>query len=201
MHDEAGDEPLPTLVTGYALAASPPVRRAIDAIANLPKSGAGGAALVASVAVLAGLVNWGLALVVGALLARAVGRSLQRRGIPCHYPLLAAAGYLGMLVWHGGFSGSAPLKMTTAAAASEILPAEIVAERAADGIPLSQLWLADVVPDLKLCRFSYLVVPRGQLRGQGAIRVLLHEKVSSGDGQLNPGERWLLDVVVDMPNR
>lgn len=130
------------LVTGYALAASPPVRRAIDAIADLPRSGGTGAALVAAVAVATGLVNWGLALVVGALLARAVGRSLERRGIACHYPLLAAAGYLGLLVWHGGFSGSAPLKMTTAAAASEILPAAIVAEHAAEGIPLSETLLS-----------------------------------------------------------
>ena len=130
------------LVTGYALASSPPVRRLIGAIADLPASTATAAALVAFVAVLTGLVNWGLALVVGALLARAVGRSLERRGIPCHYPLLVAAGYLGLLVWHGGFSGSAPLKMTTAKAASEILPAEIVADHAATGIPLTDTLLS-----------------------------------------------------------
>ena len=130
------------LVTGYALAASPPVRRGIDAIAELPRSTASAAGLVAFVAILAGLVNWGLALVVGALLARAVGRGLERRGIPCHYPLIAAVGYLGMLVWHGGFSGSAPLKMTTEAAAREILPAELVAEHAAGGIPLSETLLS-----------------------------------------------------------
>ena len=130
------------LVTGYALASSPPIRWCIDRIAGLPRSTAAAAAMVAFVAVLTGLVNWGLALVVGALLARAVGRSLERRGIPCHYPLIAAAGYLGLLVWHGGFSGSAPLNMTRASEASKILPAEIVAEHAADGIPLSETLLS-----------------------------------------------------------
>ncbi len=130
------------LVTGYALASSPPVRRLIGAIADLPTSTATAAALVAFVAVFTGLVNWGLALVVGALLARAVGRSLERRGIPCHYPLLVAAGYLGLLVWHGGFSGSAPLKMTTARAAADILPAELVAEHAANGVPLTETLLS-----------------------------------------------------------
>lgn len=130
------------LVTGYALAASPIVKKAIDAVANLPRSTASGTVLVAFVAVLTGLVNWGLALVVGALLARAVGRSLEQRGLPCHYPLLAAAGYLGLLVWHGGFSGSAPLKMTTETAALDILPAELVAEHAAGGVPLSETLLS-----------------------------------------------------------
>ncbi|MBQ72795.1 MAG: hypothetical protein CMJ67_07800 [Planctomycetaceae bacterium] len=130
------------LVTGYALAASPPVKKAINAIADLPKSTASAVTLVAFVAVFTGLVNWGLALVVGALLARAVGRSLERRGISCHYPLIAAAGYLGLLVWHGGFSGSAPLTMTTEEAALKILPAELVAEHAAGGVPLSETLLS-----------------------------------------------------------
>jgi short-chain fatty acids transporter len=130
------------LVTGYALAASPPIRKAIDGVADLPRSTASGAVLVSAVAVATGLLNWGLALVVGALLARAVGRSLERRGIGCHYPLLAAAGYTGLLVWHGGFSGSAPLKMTTPENAADVLPDSIVAEYAAQGVPLSETLLS-----------------------------------------------------------
>ena len=130
------------LVTGYALAASPPIRRGIDAISDLPRSTTSGVVLVSAIAVGTGLLNWGLALVVGALLARGVGRSLERRGIPCHYPLLVAAGYTGLLVWHGGFSGSAPLQMTTPANAAAVLPDSMVAEYAANGIPLSETILS-----------------------------------------------------------
>ncbi|MCP3859675.1 MAG: short-chain fatty acid transporter, partial [Phycisphaeraceae bacterium] len=130
------------LVTGYALAASPPIHRGIDAISDLPRSTTSGVVLVSAIAVGTGLLNWGLALVVGALLARGVGRSLERRGIPCHYPLLVAAGYTGMLVWHGGFSGSAPLQMTTPANAAAVLPDSMVAEYAANGIPLSETILS-----------------------------------------------------------
>ena len=130
------------LVTGYALAASRPIRALIEKVASLPSSTANGAMVVAFVAVLTGLVNWGLALVVGALLARAVGRSLQSRNIPCHYPLLAAAGYVGLLVWHGGFSGSAPLSMTTPKGAADVLPANVAAEFAQDGVPLQETILS-----------------------------------------------------------
>ncbi len=130
------------LVTGYALAASTPIKTLIHGIASLPTSTATGAMLVAFIAILTGLINWGLALVVGALLARAVGRSLQSRSIPCHYPLLAAAGYVGLLVWHGGFSGSAPLSMTDPANAAKVLPASVAAEFASQGIPLSQTILS-----------------------------------------------------------
>ena len=53
--------------------------------------------------------------IVGALLAREVGRAMTHRGVPVNYPLLAAAGYMGLMVWHGGLSGSSPLSMTTIA--------------------------------------------------------------------------------------
>lgn len=145
------------LVTGYALAASPPIRRGIDAISNLPRSTSSGVVLVAAIAVGTGLVNWGLALVVGALLARGVGRSLERRGLPCHYPLLVAAGYTGLLVWHGGFSGSAPLQMTTPANAAAVLPDSMVAEYAANGIPLSETILSPM--NLFVSLGLLLVVP------------------------------------------
>jgi short-chain fatty acids transporter len=74
------------------------------------------------------------------VLARETGRSLCRRGITAHYPLLAAAGYTGLLVWHGGFSGSAPLSMTTIAGAENVLPRAMVAADAV--IPLSDTILA-----------------------------------------------------------
>lgn len=101
------------LVTGHALASSPPVSRALAGLSALPRTGAQGAALVSLVACVLGVCNWGLGLIAGALLARRVGASMASRGVPAHYPLLAASGYTGMLVWHGGFSGSAPLKVTT----------------------------------------------------------------------------------------
>ncbi len=125
------------LVTGYALASTAPIQRAIQSVADLPRSAGGGAALVCAIACLTGLVNWGLALIVGALLAREVGRSLTRRNIPVHYPLLAAAGYMGLLVFHGGLSGSAPLTATTVAGARRLLPESAVA-MLGDGIGLER---------------------------------------------------------------
>ncbi|MBX3275340.1 MAG: TIGR00366 family protein [Sandaracinaceae bacterium] len=111
------------LVTGHALAETRPVRAAVRALARQPRDGAQAAALVAAVAIGAGLLNWGLGLVVGALLARDVGRECARRGVPAHYPLLCAAGYAGMMCWHGGLSGTAPLKVTTRAGLEELLGA------------------------------------------------------------------------------
>ncbi len=60
---------------------------------------------------LLGLFNWGLGLIFSALLARAIGEHARQTGMKLNYPLLVAAAYTGMMVWHGGFSGSAPLKV------------------------------------------------------------------------------------------
>ncbi|MFW5419651.1 short-chain fatty acid transporter [Nocardiopsis sp. CNT-189] len=101
------------LVTGYALASSPPAERAIARIAAMPKSAPAACALTAVGATLLGMVHWGLGLIAGAMLAVRVARSCRERGVKVHFPLLAAAGYTGLMVWHSGLSGSSPLLVNT----------------------------------------------------------------------------------------
>jgi short-chain fatty acids transporter len=108
------------LVTGHALASSPPMERVLVRLANIPKTGGQAVALVAGCAMVLALLNWGLGLIAGAILARRVGEAMRRKGVKVHYPLVAAAGYVGLLVWHGGFSGSAPLKVTQTDQITEI---------------------------------------------------------------------------------
>lgn len=156
------------LVTGHALAASRPVAAVLRRLADLPRSGAQAAALVAFVACLAGVVNWGLGLIVGAVLARDAGRSAARRGITVHYPLLAAAGYLGLLVFHGGLSGSAPLAMSTAEGAAKVLRPEHVAALNGRGIGL----------DLTLGSTLNLVVTGGLVLGLPLLFALLSPRAA-----------------------
>ena len=113
------------LVTGHVLAETRAVRAVIERLARLPADTASAAALVAAVAMVFALINWGLGLIVGALLARDVGRLARLDGRPLHYPLVVAAGYTGLMVWHGGFSGSAPLKATSAEQLADVLGADL----------------------------------------------------------------------------
>ncbi|MGQ0554228.1 MAG: TIGR00366 family protein [Planctomycetota bacterium] len=116
------------LVTGSALARAPLVARFIDRLAERPRTTAQAAWLTATVTVAASLVNWGFGLIAGAVLARQIGARASAAGRKLDYPLVAAAGYVGLMVFHGGLSGSAPLK---------------VAEPGATGMPLVPL--ADTV--------------------------------------------------------
>lgn len=130
------------LVTGHALAESPPVRALSARLAGLPRSAPAAAATVALVACLLGIVHWGLGLIVGALFARDVARAMHARGVGVPTPLLAAAGYTAMLVWHGGLSGSAPLTSTTIDGAAKVLPPDAVALLPPGGVPLTQTLLS-----------------------------------------------------------
>ncbi|MFM1877060.1 MAG: short-chain fatty acid transporter, partial [Bacteroidota bacterium] len=53
----------------------------------------------------------GLGLIFGAILARKVGEHAAKKNLQLNYPLVGAAGYSGLMVWHGGISGSAPIKV------------------------------------------------------------------------------------------
>lgn len=99
------------LVLGHMIALSPSVDRLLGKITALAKTAPQGVALIALSAVMAGFINWGLCLILGAVLARKMGQHFQENGIKGNYALMAAAGYSGMVVWHGGLSGSAPLKV------------------------------------------------------------------------------------------
>lgn len=123
------------LVTGHALALSAPVQKGVDVVARVPRTGAQAAALVAFVAVVASFLHWGLGAIVGALVAREIGRSAAQRGVKLHYPLLGAAGYAGFAVWHGGLSGSAPV---TVAAEGHFLSDVMAAQVEGGVLPLSQ---------------------------------------------------------------
>ncbi|MFC3880717.1 TIGR00366 family protein [Algoriphagus namhaensis] len=99
------------LVFGYCLAIYKPIYSFLRKLADLPQTHISAAVFIAGIAMIAGLLNWGFGLIVGALLARFVTIALREKGVRVHAGLLAACGALGMAVWHGGFSGSAPLKV------------------------------------------------------------------------------------------
>lgn len=97
------------LVTGHALASSPPLRRVLGRMASIAKTPAQGVMLVTFMAAVCSAVNWGFGLVVGALFAREVARRIPKSD----YRLLIASAYIGFLTWHGGLSGSVPLTAAT----------------------------------------------------------------------------------------
>ena len=99
------------LVLGYVLALTKPVNALISKLSLNITTTASAAFWVTLLTLLFGFLNWGLGLIFGAVFARKLAESFSERKLKFNYPLIGAAGYSGLMVWHGGFSGSAPLKV------------------------------------------------------------------------------------------
>lgn len=103
------------LILGHVLALTKPVNRLIDGSLKYCDSTAKAAFTVTLLTLIMAMLNWGLGLIFGAVFARKVAEYCQRKKIPLNYPLIGAAGYSGLMVWHGGLSGSAPLAVANKA--------------------------------------------------------------------------------------
>lgn len=98
------------LVLGHVLALSKPISNLINGITKYCTTTSNTAAIIAGTTILISLFNWGLGLIFGAVLARKVGEKFSASNQKLNYGLIGASAYSGLMVWHGGISGSAPLK-------------------------------------------------------------------------------------------
>lgn len=95
------------MLCGYVLALTPLMRKIINRVVSIPKTPRQAVAVTAFFGMVFCYFNWGFGMVVGAILAKAMGSKLK--GI--HFPLLVAASYGGELV--RGPSSSIPLVSAT----------------------------------------------------------------------------------------
>jgi short-chain fatty acids transporter len=102
------------LVLGHTLALSSFFDTLISWLVKPITSTAQAAAIVTFTTILVAFFNWGLGLIFGAILARKLVESFTKKRLPLNYPLIGAAGYVGLMVWHGGISGSALTKVAEA---------------------------------------------------------------------------------------
>ncbi len=100
------------LVLGHVLVLSKPMSKLILSLTKYATNTSSAVILVSITTMLVAFFNWGLGLIFGAILARKIGEKALQDNIKINYPLVGAAGYVGLMVWHGGISGSAPIKVT-----------------------------------------------------------------------------------------
>lgn len=110
------------LILGHALALTDFFNKIINVFTRYCNTTASAALWISLLTISVSFINWGLCLVFGAIFARKVAERAKVKGLKINYPLIAAAGYSGMMCWHGGFSGSAPL---TVAATGHFLENQI----------------------------------------------------------------------------
>ena len=147
------------LVLGHVVVLSRPMEKIIGQITSLVRDGASAALLVAVSTVAVAFFNWGLGLIFGAILARKVGEHASRNNIPLNYPLIGACGYLGLMVFNGGVSGSAAIKASEPGHITDLL-AGVVPRQTLDLLPTS-IPTADTIfapPNLLVSAFLFVVL-------------------------------------------
>lgn len=97
------------LMTGMVLAAVPFISKSLQSIAKLANTPKKAYIITFLVASCAYYINWGLAVVVGAILAREIGKRLKS----VHFPLLVACAYAPTVLYTAGLSSSIGLAVAT----------------------------------------------------------------------------------------
>ncbi|WP_096187672.1 short-chain fatty acid transporter [Evansella halocellulosilytica] len=97
------------LMTGMVLASVPFISSGLQKIATFSGGSKKPYVLIFIVTSLAYYINWGLAVVVGAILAREIGKRNQE----AHFPLLVASAYAPTVLYSAGLSSSIGLTIAT----------------------------------------------------------------------------------------
>ena len=150
------------LVLGHVLVLSKPMERLLLAITKWVTTTATAAVLVVVSTMLVSFFNWGLGLIFGAILARKVGEHAQDNQIPLNYPLIGACGYAGLMIWHGGISGSAPLKVAEEGHIPDLLSG-IAESTVIDQLPSSISTSSTILSGWNLGLFALVLLAIGLL--------------------------------------
>lgn len=169
------------LVTGYVLADTPFFRRALEALTSFAKTPGQAIILVTLVVLAASWVNWGFGLVLGALCARQLARTVP----DTDYRLLIASGYSGFIVWHGGLSGSVPLLIATE---GNFTADALVAGGFADGIVPTAMTIFSTY-NLIILGLLFIIIPlvNRAMLGHGG-RVVTGGEALAGQGDEPAGD-------------
>ncbi|OBB98656.1 TIGR00366 family protein [Mycobacterium sp. 852002-40037_SCH5390672] len=184
------------LVTGYTLAEAPVLKRAIVHIASKPTNQVQGALLCFGVSTVFSLLNWGLGLVAGALVARQIAKRLEG----AHFGYLIATGFMGYIVWTQGLSSSIALANTDTTS-----PINVIHKMTGMTVPLTKTvfqpynWVAVIAVVALLSVAIWRMAPNQSLEPDPAVFEEEPEPVKP-DGKRTAAEwledLWILNVLV-----
>jgi short-chain fatty acids transporter len=113
------------MMAGFSVASVPIGRKVLRSLAAIPQTARGGVMFMTALVAAFSWLHWGIGIVVGALLAREMGRRIPQ----IDYPLLVACAYMGMCA--GTFGLFAPEPLTISKSGHFL-------EKAIGVVPLSQ---------------------------------------------------------------
>ncbi len=135
------------MITGFVVADLKLVKRGLVKLIDWPSTPKSTFIMFCLVVGVVSWLHWAVGLMVGLVMGKEV--AVRRRGLGIHYPLLAAASYVMMLVMANGPSQSAPLLAAT--------PGNFLQQTIGGLIPLTQTALSPFI--LVLVGFELITIP------------------------------------------
>ena len=99
------------MVTGFTVADSKPVKRAIFALIDLPQTPVQTVVMYSLASGVLWWLHWGIGMMIGLIMGREI--AVRKRGMGLHYPMLAAIGYGAGCLTANGPSQAAQLLLAT----------------------------------------------------------------------------------------
>jgi short-chain fatty acids transporter len=192
------------LVSGYTLAEAPAVKKGLIWLASKPRNQIEGALMCFGAAAVANILNWGLGLVVGALLGRRVFARLSN----ANFGYMIAAGYMGYMLWTNGFSSSIALANTDPTsklnviytATHQLVPLELTILQPYSWVTVLVVIAALALLIWKMAPHETDGVDREALLGEDAVGAGVPHAVQTPGARRSFAERleglWILNVLL-----
>jgi short-chain fatty acids transporter len=184
------------MISGFAVAESKPVKKAISALIDLPKTATSTVLMFAFVAGFLWWVHWGIGMMTGIVMGREI--AVRKRGLGIHYATLAALAY-GLIVVCNGPSQAAQLLVAT--------PGHFI-EKISGVIPLTMttfdphLLATNLFLYLTLPFIFLLTMPKGsgvrEVDAETAAAIAAVEPEEEPKNTLTPAERWNRSWVIQV---
>ena len=113
------------LLLGHVLALSRPVDFVINQLFPFCSNNARSALIITFFTLIVSWFNWGLGLVFGAIFCKKIMDYAAKSSIGLNHGLIGACGYSGLMIWHGGMSGSSLVKISERGHLIDLAPKSI----------------------------------------------------------------------------
>jgi short-chain fatty acids transporter len=187
-------------ITGFVVAASPPIARLITRLAKIPRNNAEACAWVAFVSMAASYFSWALSLILGGLIVKALARRTDFR---MDYRAGGAAAYLGLgATWALGLNSSAAMLQANPGSLPKAISDITGVIPMSDTIFLWQSVLMFIIIVAMSVAISYFSAPsKAQIRTAEDLGIDVSAEQVIVEKPTRPGEKleftvWLPVIVV-----
>ena len=113
------------LLLGHVLAISKPIDNVINKLLLFCSNNARSTFIITFTTLIVSWFNWGLGLVFGAIFCEKIMNYAAKNSIGLNMGLIGACGYSGLMIWHGGISGSSLIKISEVGHLSDLAPGSV----------------------------------------------------------------------------